>query len=49
MGFWVQFECGFLGLDFDKRERERERERARLHKEDGFCEIYIHISVRFSF
>ena len=27
VGFWVWYECGFLGLDFGERERERERER----------------------
>ena len=45
MGFWVQFECGFLGLDFDKREREREREREHDYiRKMGFVR-YTYISL----
>ena len=43
MGFWVQFECGFLGLDFDKKEREREREHDYIRKM-GFVR-YTYISL----
>ena len=24
VGFWVPYECGFLGLNFDEREREHD-------------------------
>ena len=44
VGFWFGMSVGFWVWTL-KRERERERERP--HEEDGFCEIYLHISMRF--
>ena len=43
MGFWVQYECGFLGLDFDEREREREREHDYIRRMGFVRYAYIYL------